>query len=135
MPIPATDMTELHEAESDDAYERFFDRLAEVAKQHGIAHSRWSLWTVGTDPTPDPGDTLMSAHRYTGAMWLGYETNPFWDDNARCYTAQIRGPRRVDLWLAVDQILGRCGDKHHVFIERFLAHTSAPTRLTLECGS
>lgn len=86
------------------------DRYKEAAKANGLNDSTWSM----------PGITDFNApHPYKGAKKLSYHSDEFYGEPHGIFSAEIKGPNWIDLWIAANEILKVCGDKHHIYIEDF----------------
>jgi hypothetical protein len=113
--------------EESRAYAQYERHLDDVAGEYGITSSTWSVW--GDEDQQD----FEAPHPFKGATTVVYESDPYWGEPSGKFSAPIKGERWVDLWVAADLILSKCGDKNHRFIESF--DDCRNGNLLLGCGS
>jgi hypothetical protein len=84
-------------------------------KKHNGLRSIWSIYEL-------PLHGFLQEHPYRGALTLSYQG----------HAVPILGQTWADLYRAADDVIGRSGDGHHIFIEGFLF---AGDELRLTTGS
>jgi len=104
-----------------DRHIRYCEEVGDANKLH---NSQWSISEVSD---------FEAEHPFGKRTVLLYDSHPGWGEPSGEFKADIKGKRWLDLWIAADEILGACGDKHHVFIEVF--EDAGPGKLRFLCGS
>ena len=94
---------------TDEEYEREFIIVESYADKYNLRNSTWSVGHTNFE----------SPHPFPHIKILTYFSDPFWGKPSGNFTEEILGNTWLDLWIAADKIMGRCGDKHHWFIEGF----------------
>jgi len=117
---------------SDDDFDTAIVKaLSDLGDANGIKHS---IWSVTENPEDITTDKMNEITPYTNAKWVVYQSDPFYGEPSGEFKVPVQGNTWLDLWKAADDILGRCGDEHHRFIEYFTEDESGEI-LTMECGS
>ena len=119
-------------AQEKHAQEVRFDKMhayyESIADKHGLHDSEWSYYRRDYR-----GVNMMANHPYARVTKLIYASDEFFGDPHGLFEMPIKGKRWLDIWIAANAILKRCGDKHHRFIEVFRNHGNGT--LEMFCGS
>lgn len=104
------------------SFDQKYDHYQDVADQLGLKESSWSIYEV---------ENLSDRHPFAGADRIVYRDH--WGKHP--VSSSVHGSTWAALFVAANSCIRDSGDKHHRFIEQFVADKEDPRTLILTTGS
>ena len=90
-----------------------YEQAQAIGDAEGIQHT---LWSVGNDDGYIPPSAIFSK----ADVVLRYSVDEFWGGRDWSDQRTLTGPVTwMDMWRAIDAMVGESGDQHHIFVEDF----------------
>ena len=104
------------------SFDAKYEHYTDVRGQLGLVESVWSIFEV---------DNLSDRHPFEGADRIVYKDH--W--GKRAVSSSVHGSTWAALYIAANACIRHSGDKHHIYIEHFIADKDDPRTLILTTGS